>query len=36
SVSVSEVCYAVGFQSPASFSHLFKRKYGCMPSALLK
>ncbi len=36
SVSVSEVCYAVGFQSPASFSHLFKRAYGCAPSALLK
>ncbi|WP_178377027.1 AraC family transcriptional regulator [Chryseolinea serpens] len=36
STSVSEVCYAVGFQSPASFSHLFKRAYGCAPSALLK
>jgi AraC-like DNA-binding protein len=36
SVSVSEVCYAVGFQSPASFSHLFKRAYGYAPSALLK
>jgi AraC-like DNA-binding protein len=35
-VSVSEACYAVGFQSPASFSHLFKKAYGCAPSALLK
>ena len=35
-ISVSEACYAVGFQSPASFSHLFKRRYGCTPSALLK
>ena len=36
SISVSEACYAVGFQSPASFSHLFKRRYGHTPSALLK
>jgi AraC-like DNA-binding protein len=35
-VPVTEVCYAVGFQSPASFTHLFKRRYGCIPSALLK
>ncbi|WP_160143905.1 AraC family transcriptional regulator [Chryseolinea soli] len=34
--SVTEVCYAAGFQSPASFSHLFKRRYGCVPSALRK
>jgi len=33
---VSDVCYAVGFESPGSFSSLFKRLYGITPSAYLK
>jgi len=34
--SVSEVCYAVGFESLPSFSGLFKRREGVTPSAYLK
>lgn len=34
--TVTETCYAVGFKSQASFSHLFKKKFGIPPSALLK
>lgn len=34
-VSVADACFAVGFASPASFSHLFKRRWGCSPSELL-
>jgi len=34
-VPVSEVCYAVGFESLSSFSHLFKRVVGLAPSAYL-
>jgi AraC-like DNA-binding protein len=33
--SVSEVCYAVGFESLSSFSGLFKRVMGVTPSAYL-
>lgn len=33
---VSDVCYAVGFESPGSFSTLFKRMEGITPSAYLK
>ena len=33
---VSDVCYAVGFESPGSFSSLFKRLYGITPSAYVK
>jgi AraC-like DNA-binding protein len=33
---VSDVCYAVGFESVGSFSGLFKRLYGITPSAYLK
>jgi len=31
-MSVSETCYAVGFESPSSFSTLFKKKIGRTPS----
>ncbi len=34
-ISVSEVCYAVGFESLGSFSGLFKRIAGFTPSAYL-
>jgi len=34
--SVSEACYAVGFESLGSFSSLFKRLYGITPVAYLK
>jgi AraC-like DNA-binding protein len=34
-VSVSEVCYAVGFESLSSFSGLFKRVVGINPSGYL-
>jgi AraC family transcriptional regulator len=34
--SVGSVCHMVGFQSMGSFSNLFKRHYGCLPSALGK
>jgi AraC-like DNA-binding protein len=33
--TVSEVCYAVGFESVSSFSGLFKRVVGMSPSAFL-
>ena len=33
--SVSDVCYAVGFQSLSSFSGLFKKLVGSSPSAYL-
>ena|SRR5689334_6978247 len=33
---VSEVCYAVGFQSLSSFSGLFKKLVGSSPSAYLE
>ncbi len=35
-LTVSEVCYAVGFQKPAYFSLLFKRQFGVLPSSLLR
>ena len=34
-ISVSEVCYSVGFESISSFSGLFKRIVGMTPSAYL-
>jgi AraC-like DNA-binding protein len=34
--SVSEVCYAVGFESLSSFGSLFKRIVGSTPSAFLE
>jgi AraC-like DNA-binding protein len=34
--TVTDACYGSGFKSPASFSHLFKKKYGHPPSALIK
>jgi AraC-like DNA-binding protein len=34
-IAVSEVCYAVGFESLGSFSGLFKRIVGLTPSAYL-
>lgn len=34
--SVSDSCYAVGFDSPASFSTLFKSRTGLTPSAFQK
>jgi AraC family transcriptional regulator len=30
--SVTEVCYRIGFESPGSFTHLFKRTFGSPPS----
>jgi AraC family transcriptional regulator len=30
--SVTEVCYQIGFESPGSFTHLFKRTFGFPPS----
>ena len=33
---VSEVCQAVGFESPSSFSGLFKRIVGMSPSAFME
>ena len=33
--TVSEVCYAVGFQKPAYFSILFKRRFNKLPSSYL-
>ncbi len=35
-MSVSETCYAVGFESPSSFSTLFKKKTGHPPSDFKK
>ncbi len=32
---VSEVCFSVGFESPSSFSGLFKRSVGISPSVFL-
>ncbi|HKR05557.1 MAG TPA: AraC family transcriptional regulator [Bacteroidia bacterium] len=34
-IPVTEACYAVGFESVSSFSGLFKRIVGMMPSAYL-
>ncbi len=34
-LAVSDVCYSVGFESPSSFSGLFKRIVGLTPSAYL-
>lgn len=34
--SVSQACYAVGFESPSSFCNLFKRKIGKSPSEYQK
>lgn len=31
-VSVSETCYLIGFESPSSFTTLFKRKNGLTPT----
>jgi AraC-like DNA-binding protein len=33
---VTEVCYAVGFESSSSFGSLFKRRMGLSPSAFLE
>jgi AraC-like DNA-binding protein len=30
-MTVTETCFAVGFESPSSFSTLFKRKNGVAP-----
>ncbi|RIV67562.1 helix-turn-helix domain-containing protein [Flagellimonas aequoris] len=35
-ISISETCYLVGFESPSSFSTLFKKKTGSMPSSFQK
>ena len=31
-VTVSEICYRVGFSSPSYFSKCFQKRYGCTPS----
>lgn len=35
-MSSAETCYAIGFESPCSFSTLFKNKTGLTPSAFQK
>lgn len=35
-MTVTDTCYAVGFESPASFSTLFRRKIGLAPAAFQK
>ena len=35
-MSVSETCYSVGFESPSSFSTLFKKKIGKTPTDFQK
>jgi len=35
-MSVTETCFAVGFQSPSSFSTLFKERIGLPPSVFQK
>lgn len=30
--SISEICYAIGFSDPASFSKLFKKRFGSSPN----
>lgn len=35
-LSVSDICYALGFRNPAHFSRLFKEHYGLSPSAVSK
>jgi len=32
--TVEDVCYILGFQSPSSFSHLFKRRWQATPSGI--
>ena len=34
--TVTEVCYAVGFQTPAYFSRQFKKRFGKSPSEYLQ
>jgi AraC-like DNA-binding protein len=34
--SISETCYDIGFESPASFSTLFKARFGMTPSDFQK
>lgn len=33
--SVAEVCYACGFEDPSHFTRLYKKQFGCTPSAHL-
>lgn len=33
-ISISDVCYTVGFENPTHFSRLFKEKYGVSPSQI--
>ncbi len=35
-ITISDTCYLVGFESPSSFSTLFKKKTGYMPSNFQK
>lgn len=32
-MSITQICFELGFQSPASFSHLFRRHAGMAPAA---
>lgn len=34
SMSVSDVCYSLGFENPTHFSRIFKERFGIAPSAL--
>ncbi|WP_118973873.1 helix-turn-helix domain-containing protein [Taibaiella koreensis] len=35
-MSVAETCYAIGWESPCSFSTLFRKKTGCSPTTFQK
>jgi AraC-like DNA-binding protein len=35
-INISETCYAIGFESPSSFSTLFKARFGMTPSDFQK
>lgn len=35
-VSITDVCYTVGFENPTHFTRLFKEKYGIAPSQIKK
>jgi AraC-like DNA-binding protein len=34
--SVTETCYACGFNNPGHFSRIFARRFGCSPSLYLR
>ena len=36
SMSISEIAYSVGFNTPAYFSKCFKKQFGCLPGEYRK